>query len=157
MKVKSLSHIRLFSTPWTVAYQAPLSIGFSRQYYWSGLPFPFLGGLLNPGLEPWSPALQKDALPSETRGKYVTIKLFSFWEKKKKLHAWRFRIMSETGDDVDMSYCWTDVNFHHLHWFLPGSIHSKIIISPLCLYFFAVPFRFLVLWPGIEPQSPAES
>ena len=40
LKVKSLSHVRLFATPWTVAYQAPLSMGFSRQEYWSGLPFP---------------------------------------------------------------------------------------------------------------------
>ena len=44
-------------TPWTVAYQAPLSMGFSRQEYWSGLPFPSPGDLPNPGLEPGSPAL----------------------------------------------------------------------------------------------------
>ena len=58
VKVKSLSRARLFATPWTVAYQAPRSVGFSRQEYWSGLPF-------NPGIEPGSPALQTDALPSE--------------------------------------------------------------------------------------------
>ena len=52
MKVKSLSHVRLFVTPWTVAYQAPLSMGFSRQQYWSGLPFPSPGDLPNPGIEP---------------------------------------------------------------------------------------------------------
>ena len=44
VKVKSLSHVRLFATPWTVAYQVPLSVGFSRQDYWSGLPFPSPGG-----------------------------------------------------------------------------------------------------------------
>ena len=55
----------LFVTPWTVAYQAPPSVGFSRQEYWSGLPFPSLGDLPNPGIEPRSPALQEDALPSE--------------------------------------------------------------------------------------------
>ena len=65
MKVKSLSRVRLFATPWTVAYQAPPSVGFSRQEYWSGLPFPFPGELPNPGIEPESPALQADALPSE--------------------------------------------------------------------------------------------
>ena len=54
-KVKSLSHVRLFAAPWTVAYQASLSMGFSRQGYWSGLPFPSPGGLLDPGIEPWSP------------------------------------------------------------------------------------------------------
>ena len=60
-KVKSLSHVRLFATPWTVAYQASLSMGFSRQEYWSGLPFPSLGDLPDPGIEPRSPALEADA------------------------------------------------------------------------------------------------
>ena len=60
-KVKLLSHVRLFATPWTVAYQAPPSMGFSRQEYWSGLPFPSPGDLSNPGIEPGSPALQADA------------------------------------------------------------------------------------------------
>ena len=65
VKVKSLSRVRLFATPWTVACQAPLSMGFSRQEYWSGLPFPSSGALLNPGIEPGSPAWWADALPSE--------------------------------------------------------------------------------------------
>ena len=55
--VKLLSHVRLFAAPWTVAYQAPLSMGFSRQYYWSRLPFPSPGDLPDPGIEPGSPAL----------------------------------------------------------------------------------------------------
>ena len=67
-KVKWLSRVRLFATPWTVAYQTPPSIGFSRQEYWSGLPFPSLGDLLNPGTEPRSPTLQADSLPSEPPG-----------------------------------------------------------------------------------------
>ena len=57
-KVKLLSHIRLFATPWTVAYQASPSMGFSRQEYWSVLPFPSPGDLPDPGIEPRSPALQ---------------------------------------------------------------------------------------------------
>ena len=69
VKVKSLSRVWLFATPWTVAYQAPLSMGFSRQECWSGLPFPSPGDLPNPGIEPGSPALQADALPSEPLGK----------------------------------------------------------------------------------------
>ena len=69
MKVKSLSRVRFFATPWTVAHQAPLSMGFSRQEYWSGLPFPSPGDLPNPGIEPWSPALQADGLSSEPPGK----------------------------------------------------------------------------------------
>ena len=56
-KVKLLSHVQLFATPWTVAHQAPPSMAFSRQEYWSGLPFPSPGDLPNPGMEPGSPAL----------------------------------------------------------------------------------------------------
>ena len=54
--------------PWTVAYQAPPSIGFSRQEYWSGLPFPSPEDLPNPGIEPGSPTLQADSLTSEPLG-----------------------------------------------------------------------------------------
>ena len=68
-EVKSLSRVRLFVTPWTVAYQAPPSMGFSRQECWSGLPFPSPGDLPDPGIEPGSPALRADALPSEPPGK----------------------------------------------------------------------------------------
>jgi len=63
--VKSLSRVRLFSTPWTVAHQALPSMGFSRQEYWSGLPFPSPGDLPDPGIKPRSPALQADTLTSE--------------------------------------------------------------------------------------------
>ena len=64
-KCQSLSHVRLFVTPWTAAHQAPQSMRFSRQGYWSGFPFPSPGDLPNPGIKPGSPALQADALPSE--------------------------------------------------------------------------------------------
>ena len=65
---ESESCIQLSVTPWTVAYQAPLSMEFSRQEYWSGLPFPPPGNLPNPGNEPTSPAspaMQVDSLPAE--------------------------------------------------------------------------------------------
>ena len=62
VKVKLVSRVQPFVTPWTVAYQAPLSMGFSRQEYWSEVPFPSPGDLPNPGIEPRSPALQADAL-----------------------------------------------------------------------------------------------
>ena len=87
-KVKSLSHVRLLSTPWTAAYQAPPSMGFSSQEYWSGVPspdctfhgilqarilesvpIPSLVDLPNPGIEPRSPTLQADSLTSEPQGK----------------------------------------------------------------------------------------
>ena len=67
--MKSLSCVRLFVTLWTIAYQAPLSMGFSRQEYWSGLPFPSPGDLSDPGIEPRFPALEADALTSEPPGK----------------------------------------------------------------------------------------
>ena len=58
----SLSCVQLFVTPWTIACQAPLAMGFPRQEYWSGLPFPSLGDLPDPGIKPTSPALQVDSL-----------------------------------------------------------------------------------------------
>ena len=89
MKVKSLSPAQHFSTPWTVAYQAPPSMGFSRQEYWSGLPFPSPGDLPDPGIEPRASALQADSLLSDPPGKplfvvtemfcYVTLLMSVFW------------------------------------------------------------------------------
>ena len=66
-----LSHVQLFATPWTVAYQVPLSMGFSRQEYWSGLPCPPPGDLSNPGIEPTSPALAGSSLPLSHQGSPV--------------------------------------------------------------------------------------
>ena len=57
MHAESLRRVRLFETLWTVARQAPLSMGSLRQKYWSGLPFPSPGDLTNPGIEPMSPIL----------------------------------------------------------------------------------------------------
>ena len=65
----SLSVVSDSATPWTVAHQAPPSMGFSRQEYWSGLPFPSPADLPNPGIEPRSPTLQADALTFEPPGK----------------------------------------------------------------------------------------
>ena len=70
------SHVQLLTTPWTTAHQAPLSIGFSRPEYWSGLLFPPPGDLLDPGIKPASPvspALQADSLPSEAPVQFSSI------------------------------------------------------------------------------------
>ena len=67
VKVKLLSHVQLFAMLWTVVQQAPLSMGFSRQESWSGLPFPSPGDLPNPGIEYGSPTLQADSLPWQPR------------------------------------------------------------------------------------------
>ena len=69
-----LLHVRLFATPWTVAHEAALSMGFSRLEYWSGLPCPSPGDFLDPGIEPVSPiapALQADCLPLSHLGSWI--------------------------------------------------------------------------------------
>ena len=71
------SRVRLFATPWTVARQAPLSMGFSRQEYWNGLPFPSAGHLPHPGIKHRSPALQAGSLPLSHRGNPGDILQFS--------------------------------------------------------------------------------
>ena len=83
--MKSLSRVQLFATPWTVAYQASLSVGFSRQEYWSGLPFSSPGDLPDLGIEHESPALRADALPSEPPEKPIvrykcSLSLASRWK-----------------------------------------------------------------------------
>ena len=83
-KVKSLSCVRLFATSWTAAHQAPPSVGFFRQEYWNGLPFPSPGDLPDPGIKPRSPALQADILTSEP----PTLSQFFFtvdWEISDKI------------------------------------------------------------------------
>ena len=64
-----LSCVQLFATPWIIAHWAPLSMGFPREEYWSGLPFPSPGHLPDPGIKPRSPGLQADSLLSEMSGK----------------------------------------------------------------------------------------
>ena len=80
VKVKSLSHVWLFVTPWTAAYQALLSMGFSRQEYWSGLPFPPPGDLPDPGVKPMSCLLywQAGSLPLVPLGSRIAIPTFVY-------------------------------------------------------------------------------
>ena len=75
-RAHALSHfscVPLFVTLWTIVCQAPLSMGFSRQEYWSGSPCPPPGDLPDPGAEPGSPALQADSLPSEPPGETLSL------------------------------------------------------------------------------------
>ena len=91
-KEKSLG--QLFATPWTVDHQAPLPMGFSRPEYYSGLPFPSPGDLPNPGIEPGSPEIRADALPSEPpgnlTGNYIhsLIITYSGKESEKEQHVY---------------------------------------------------------------------
>ena len=71
--MKFLSRVRLFATPWTVDCQAPLTIGFSRQGYWSALPFPSPRGLPDPEIEPQTPTLQGVSLPFEPPGRHYFV------------------------------------------------------------------------------------
>ena len=80
VKVKLLSHVQLFATPWTVAHQAPPSMGFSRQEYWSGLSFPSPGDLPKPGIEPGSPTLQADYHLSHRDYVYTHLNLLN-WQR----------------------------------------------------------------------------
>ena len=100
VKVKSLSRVRLFVTLWTVAYQAPPSMGFSRQEYCSGLPFPSPGDLPNPRIKPRSSTLQADTLPSEPPGKseryevnaiFKKVKLYLYQNMTNDLDIYAFR------------------------------------------------------------------
>ena len=86
-RVKSLSRVWLFATPWTVARKAPPSMGFSRPERWSGVPFPPPGDLPHPGIKPRSPALQADSGPFEPPGKpkYLMGTEFQFWKTKRIL------------------------------------------------------------------------
>ena len=68
IKSESVSHVPLFATLWTVDHKGPLSIGFSRQEFWSGQPIPFPEDLPDPRIKPGSPALQADSLPAEPQG-----------------------------------------------------------------------------------------
>ena len=122
MKVKSLSRVRLFATLWTVAYQAPPSMGFSRQEYWSGLPFPSPGDLPDPGIEPRSPTLEADALTSEPPGKrdmeFFAQTPWSCFQKVCRHHPWphppkgglcHLCARLETRDMTSVSNMWTQI------------------------------------------------
>ena len=105
-KVKSLSHVRFFATPWIVVYQAPLSMGFSRQECRSGLLFPSPGDLPDPGIEPRSPTLQADALPSEPSN------------YKSSSHVWMW--------ELDYKESWAQKN-----WCFWTVVLEKTLESPL--------------------------
>ena len=89
--MKSLSRVQLFAILWTVGHQAPLSMGFPRQEYWSGLPFPSPGDLPDPGIKPGSPSLQADALTSEPPMSK---------KKKKKKKEWRCQQLEDVPEPL---------------------------------------------------------
>ena len=137
------SPVRLFATPWTVAHQAALSMGFSRQEYWSRLPCPPLGNLPNPGMEPRSPAWQVDSLPSEPPGKPLDTMLFLYFmlcvggEGRFDQEAWG-NLSSLTG--VTCTSCVGSQSLNHwtsreVPWalsnFVPGTLLCKSEIGEM--------------------------
>ena len=102
-KVKLLSRARLLVTPRTAAYQAPLSMGFPRQVYWSGLPFPLPRDLPNPGIEPASPALQADSLPAEPPGKSSLYRVLFFMQFEVLFGLVKMDRVSTAKDRVESS------------------------------------------------------
>ena len=132
---KSLSCVWLFVTLWTVAHQAPLSVGFPRQEYWSELPFPSAGDLPNPGIEPRSPSLQADSLLPETTNCGIQDHLTCLL---RNLYA---------GQD-------TTVRTRHgtTDWFKIGEgVHQDYILSP-CLCNFYVEY---IMWNAGLNESQA--
>ena len=115
MKVKSFSCVQLFRTPWAVAYQAPPSMGLSRQKYWSGLPFPSPGDLPNPGIKLGSPALQADALPSELHS------------SKPRKHG-EYEVPTSTGFSVVTKHG------HKVAAFLPAPLLGFLLFVFQCLF-----------------------
>ena len=93
-KVKSLSCVRLFAIPWTVVYQVSLSMGFSRQECWSGLPFPSSGDLPDLGIELRSPALQQMLYPLSHQG------ILYRWEVFFLKQPWKISILNEVAKDT---------------------------------------------------------
>ena len=129
-KVKSLSPVRLFATPWTVAHQASPSMGFSRQECWSGLPVPSPGDLPDPGIEPRSPSLQADVLTSEPPG--------------------------NTQIYLILYYYYTIIvpqSFLNLCDPMRYTVHG--ILQDRILEWVAVPFSRGLPNPGFEPRSPS--
>ena len=132
--MKSLSHVRLFATLWTVAHQAPPSMEFSRQEYWSGLSFLSPGDLPDPWIKLGSPTLQADALPSEPPEKFVT-ELFSNQELGS--HSKPF-----------LSHCYTSKNSSRLINFTPGTFTGS--------YSSLSPYNHRLL-PKLLPEFPHSS
>ena len=108
-EVKSLSRVRLFAAPWTVAYQAPPSMGFSRQEYWSGLPFPSPGIFPTQGSNPGLPRCRQTLLPSEPLGKPMNMSLSKLRELMMNREAWHATVHGITKSLTRLSD-WTELN-----------------------------------------------
>ena len=139
-----LLQLCLFVTLWTIACQAPLSMGFSRQEHWSGLPFPSPGYLSDPGIKPRSPALQPDSLLSEPPGKLSYV-LFSelprsvFWCLALSLRDSKLLLFLMLLPFLSLFSFWY---FHHINVALFVVDHSSWIFYPIFFLAFVFLFTF---------------
>ena len=126
------SHVQLFATPCFASHQAPLPMEFSRQEYWRGLPFPSPGDLPSPGLEPRSPELQADSLPTELLGKpwkrLNTPRILSGVDifDKQGLRQWAKttttkRTLPSNRVSVKTFTLWVPFGVHFLHFYVADS------------------------------------
>ena len=113
---QSLSRVWLFATPWTVAYQAPPSMVFFRQECWIGLPFPSPGDLPDSGIEPGSPALQADVLPSQNQG------------SKEKLKSHLMKVKEES-EKVGLKLNIQMIIASWAAWFVTVEVHAYCLIA----------------------------
>ena len=149
--VKSLSRVRLSATPWTVAYQAPPSMEFSRQEYWSGLPFPSPGYLPDPGIEPGSPTLQADALSSEPPGKPFLVLVWANYrllDVLLKIEKIPFHLYY--AEDFIMIRYWILANIFHTYWddhnnFLLCTFDVNYFYFQIKSYIYKISYSFLIL------------
>ena len=153
---QSLSCVWLFVTPLTVAHQAPLSMDFSSQAYWSGLTCPPPGDLANPGIEPRSPALQLDSLPSEPPGKplwYTSWPRWTIWFQKCPFVCFGFLPRIRLLTTIFSTYfCFPSSQTLSPY---PESSYSSMFIHLKCIYFLVSTNTVLDTHKGRENTVPA--
>ena len=128
-------------TPWTVVHQGPLSTGFFRQEYWSGLPFPPLGDFPDPGIKPASPvspALQVDSLPAETSGKPWFFQTSGYPPIQCHIHLWHFWQLI--------------ILLRNLHWW--DALYSLFLLSQASLQH-NLPYIEAALAWCLAPKGPS--
>ena len=150
--MKLLSNVRLFATPLAVAYQASLSMEFSRQEYWSGLPFPSPGDLPDPGIESGSPTLQADVLPSEPPGDKGSLNFIHFCLKMSSSICHHLTRLNLSGSLIP------SLLFLCLRILLISHMWSYIFWDPdVCFSFVSYNKLYLLFsqssWPTLQAQE----
>ena len=120
VKWNSLSRVQLFVTPWTIARQAPLSMEFSRQGYWSGLSFPSPGDLPDPGIKPESPALQADFLKHTNEGIQGKLAyIHGIW------CIWYMHWLLKIKDGISVGQ--ESISWHGINWHMTSVLRDSLV------------------------------